>query len=1118
MSHRRATAGFTVAALLGSAAAVLPGGPAAATVPAPAAAPAASQVSTPPADATVTLLTGDRVTVAGGRVTIQPAPGRERIGFSRYTSRGDTYVVPADAVAATAAGRVDRRLFNITQLIRHGYDDRSRAELPLIVLRSGAAAAGQARASRAGTSLPGATVTRDLPGAGGSAVRTAKADTGRLWSAIRGGLAPSGRGAVRSARVSAGGVQRIMLDGPVRASLDRSVPQIGAPSAWSAGLTGKGVTVAVVDSGIDVTHPDLADAVVASQDFTGSASGPDDQYGHGTHVASIVTGSGAGHARGYSGVAPDATLLNAKVLDDDGLGSESTIIAGMEWAAAHGAKVVNVSLGMDFNADGTDLMSATVDRLTAQTGALFVVAAGNNGPTNGTIGSPAAAESALTVGAVDAEDRLAAFSARGPRYLDDGVKPDITAPGVGIVAALNHGPVEGPYIARSGTSMAAPHVAGAAAILAGKHPSWTAAQLKAVLMGTAVPSTTATVYEQGAGRVDLARAVNQPVHSTTANLNNGVAEYPHHDDAPIVKPVTYVNSGTAPITLTLSPEVLDEDGRPAPAGMFTIDPARLTVPAGGQAVATVTTDTRVAAPPGVYGGVVTATGPDGIGVRIPVGVDVEQERYDVTVSMRDRTGAPTPEYGFRFTDLDTFAEFAPYAPAGRVVVRLPRGRYRFDSLVRTPDTSSGAPNGTDVVLGVEPEIVVDHDQDLTVDGRDGRPVALRVERPAARIGAASVALDTTAGADTTVAYGWTGESSGFDGIYVRPSRTSAPGRFRFTAEARLAQPSADGQFRGSPYLYHLRAVTDGQVPDGLSRTFADRDLATVHTTMAAAAPGRTGVRGIVEVALPGTLTEYYTPGHVWQADFAQHAGFRREHLLWSLPRTYRKGQVTRQRWNGAVFGPALPKGSGRLFAAERIYDQLAFNIAMFGDAGLDHSGFSSSITTQKTTLHRGDQFVGEYPFAGQGYFPAVPEPAVYRLHSEFRQTGAVTSTEVVADWTFASAPAPDNGVASLPLLTIRFSPELDDANTAPSAAGFSFAVVVQRNGSGTVRKGIGLTVEVSYDDGASWQPASVVAARNRWRASVQHPAGPGFVSLRATAEDGSGNSVRQTIIRAYALR
>jgi subtilisin family serine protease len=311
---------------------------------------------------------------------------------------------------------------------------------------------------------------RDLPGAGATAVRAAKADTARLWAALDTGdgavtLTPKAAAAPVSGRsaTGAGGsgtVDRVLLDGPVRPTLDRSVAQIGAPTAWAAGHTGKGATVAIVDSGIDVTHPDLVDAVTASADFTASAAGTDDQYGHGTHVASIVTGSGVGHARGYAGVAPDAVLLNAKVINDDGGGTESTTIAGMQWAVAHGATIVNLSLGLAFDADGTDLMSAEVDRLSAQTGALFVVAAGNEGPGPGTIGSPAAAESALTVGAVDAENALTRFSSRGPRYFDDGVKPDITAPGQGIVAALAHGPVEGPYIARSGTSMAAPHVAG----------------------------------------------------------------------------------------------------------------------------------------------------------------------------------------------------------------------------------------------------------------------------------------------------------------------------------------------------------------------------------------------------------------------------------------------------------------------------------------------------------------------------------------------------------------------------------------------------------------------------------------------------------------------------------
>jgi subtilisin family serine protease len=173
---------------------------------------------------------------------------------------------------------------------------------------------------------------------------------------------------------------RVWLDGPVHASLDRSVPQIGAPEAWAAGHTGAGTTVAVLDTGIDVTHSDLSDAVVGARNFTGSET-EDDRQGHGTHVASIITGDGEKHR----GVAPDAALLNGKVLDDTGYRLESWIIAGMEWAAAGGADMVNMSLGSPTPSDGTDPMSQAVDTLTANTGTLFVIASGNSG---GPVASP----------------------------------------------------------------------------------------------------------------------------------------------------------------------------------------------------------------------------------------------------------------------------------------------------------------------------------------------------------------------------------------------------------------------------------------------------------------------------------------------------------------------------------------------------------------------------------------------------------------------------------------------------------------------------------------------------------------------------------------------------------
>ncbi|WP_171074943.1 S8 family serine peptidase [Nonomuraea basaltis] len=209
--------------------------------------------------------------------------------------------------------------------------------------------------------------------------------------------------------------------------------QIGAPAAWEQGLTGKGVTVAVLDTGIATDHPDLSGKIIKSQDFSGKGS-VEDGNGHGTHVASVVAGSGAASDGRYRGVAPDASLAVGKVLDDTGTGTSDSIIAGMQWAAADArAKVVNMSLG-GYRTDGTDPMSEAVNALTREYGTLFVAATGNDGADEW-VAAPAAADEALAVGSVSKSDVLSPFSNRGPRAGDGAAKPDLVAPGEGIVAA-----------------------------------------------------------------------------------------------------------------------------------------------------------------------------------------------------------------------------------------------------------------------------------------------------------------------------------------------------------------------------------------------------------------------------------------------------------------------------------------------------------------------------------------------------------------------------------------------------------------------------------------------------------------------------------------------------------
>ncbi|WP_240760196.1 S8 family serine peptidase, partial [Phytoactinopolyspora endophytica] len=173
-------------------------------------------------------------------------------------------------------------------------------------------------------------------------------------------------------------------------------------------------------------------------DFTESEGGTTDRAGHGTHVASIVAGRGTASDGRYTGVAPDADLLVGKVLDDYGDGQESWIIAGMEWAVAEGADVVNLSLG-GCATDGSDPMAEAINTLTEQSGALFVVASGNHPSPMGcaspeTVSSPASADSALAVGSVNKGDELNDFSNVGPRLGDGALKPDLTAPGAAILA------------------------------------------------------------------------------------------------------------------------------------------------------------------------------------------------------------------------------------------------------------------------------------------------------------------------------------------------------------------------------------------------------------------------------------------------------------------------------------------------------------------------------------------------------------------------------------------------------------------------------------------------------------------------------------------------------------
>ena len=301
------------------------------------------------------------------------------------------------------------------------------------------------------------------------------------------------------------GVTKARLDAP---GLDGNTD--GNPDAYSPG----DMVAAVVDSGIDVTHVDLDQGkVIGFADFVNGRTAPYDDNGHGTHVAATLAGDGdARPDHAYRGVAPGAALVGVKVLGSNGIGSEDAVIAGLEWVvanrSAYGIDVVNVSLGSDGCSDGTDLVSQAVDAAVAA-GLVVVVAAGNEGPAPCTIGSPGAARSALTVGAM-ADLRhggfaLASFSSRGPTA-DGRVKPDVVGPGVGVISAAARTTNE--YTPMNGTSSASPFVAGVALLMRQANPSLTPAQVKTTIASTAIDwGASGADPEFGAGRLDAYAAL-----------------------------------------------------------------------------------------------------------------------------------------------------------------------------------------------------------------------------------------------------------------------------------------------------------------------------------------------------------------------------------------------------------------------------------------------------------------------------------------------------------------------------------------------------------------------------------------------------------------------------------
>lgn len=291
-------------------------------------------------------------------------------------------------------------------------------------------------------------------------------------------------------------------------------------------------------------------------DTINNDNNPMDDHGHGTHVAATSLGNGP-----LLGVAPDAQLRAYKVLSAGGSGSWSQVIEGIERSVADGVDIMSMSLGGGGNPD--DAISQAVDAATAA-GVLSVIAAGNSGPGYGTIGSPGTARTALTVGAscMDSQigesrcaEQIASFSSRGPTSA--GPKPDIVAPGVRICAAQwgnyqsGRECFDNDHIAISGTSMATPHVSGAAALMMQAFPEWSPTTVKEIMKQTGI-DLGFDINTQGAGLMDVATALGVPIVIAPSTIDFGIFD---NEDLPFVENEIFeiTNLGSEQMVLNLVP-------------------------------------------------------------------------------------------------------------------------------------------------------------------------------------------------------------------------------------------------------------------------------------------------------------------------------------------------------------------------------------------------------------------------------------------------------------------------------------------------------------------------------------------------------------------------------------
>jgi len=701
----------------------------------------------------------------------------------------------------------------------------------------------------------------------------------------------------------------------------------------------------------------------------------------------------------------------------------------------------------------------------------------------------------------------------------------VTAPGVDITAAAAPGSLidkevgEKPagYLTISGTSMATPHVAGAAAILKQEHPDWKFSELKGALTGSAKGGKY-TPFQQGSGRIAVDKAIAQTVIADPVSVSFGTQQWPHTDDKPDTKQVTYRNLGTKDVTLKLSSTATNPKGQAAPAGFFKLGATTVTVPAGGKASVDLIVNTKLGGTlDGAYSAYVTATG-GGQTVRTAAAVQREVESYDVTLKVLGRDGQPTKNYSSDLSGISGLGNgkwYTPYDEDGTVTVRVPKGGYVLSTttFVDPKDVTKG----TDWL--VQPKLNVTKNTTVTLDARKAKPVDITVPDTAAKSEFASPGfeIDTPEGG---YGFGWFLDSyAGFNTAHIGPQVTDGSLSEQF-----------DGHWsKGATEQYDT--VAGGKVKQfatGYTRHYKASELAKVKVGMGAASSGKKGSINAVgwlpgsssassigiQQTLPGTRTLHLSTvsGVKWGLEFEQDSGvdadgFPISEAYYTLgaSQSFTGGKSYGKTFNTAVFGPHLNANFGLYRDGNEIFGSLP----LFAD-GLGHAG-SSVFTSVNTTLYKNGVKVGsnDDPLFGEKTFKVPAGQASYKLTTSVKRSVkvAAASTRIDASWTFTSKKPAD--VAKLPASMVRFNAATGLDSRVEAGKTVKIPLTVEGSAKGSNLKS--LAVYVSYDYGQTWKKVTVSGGK----ITVKNPAKGKAISFHAKIADKKGNKSTISIYNAY---